>query len=106
MSNKLHHFNDENFDSEVAQGVTLVDFYADWCGPCRMMEPIIEELADELVGTAKIGKLDIEASQKTTSTYNVTSIPTMILFKDGNEVKRIVGVKDKDALKEIIGSEL
>jgi thioredoxin 1 len=106
MSDKLHHFNDENFDSEVAQGVTLVDFYADWCGPCRMMEPIIEELADELAGTAKIGKLDIEASQKTTSTYNVTSIPTMILFKDGNEVKRIVGVKDKDALKEIIGSEI
>lgn len=106
MSNKLAHFNDDNFDSEIAQGVTLVDFYADWCGPCRMMEPIIEELATELEGSAKIGKLDIEASQKTTSVYNVTSIPTMILFKNGSEVKRIVGVKDKDSLKEIISSEI
>jgi len=70
------------------------------------MEPIIEELAVEFSGTAKIGKLDIENSQKTTSTYNVTSIPTMILFKNGNEVKRIVGVKDKDSLKEIISSEM
>ena len=106
MSNQLAHFTDDNFDNEIAKGVTLVDFFADWCGPCRMMEPIIEELASELSGTAKIGKLDIEASQKTTSVYNVTSIPTMILFKDGEEVKRIVGVKDKDSLKEIISSEL
>lgn len=82
----------------------LVDFYADWCGPCRMMEPIIVELAGELEGKAKIAKLDIEASQKTTSNFNVTSIPTMILFKDGQEIQRIVGVKDKDALSEIVNS--
>ena len=106
MSDQIAHFNDDNFDSEIANGLTLVDFYADWCGPCRMMEPIIEELATEFSGSAKIGKLDIEASQKTTSVYNVTSIPTMILFKNGDEVKRIVGVKDKDALKEIISSEI
>ncbi|ADI38880.1 thioredoxin [Waddlia chondrophila] len=106
MSGQIAHFNDDNFDSEITEGLTLVDFYADWCGPCRMMEPIIEELAAEFSGTAKIGKLDIEASQKTTSVYNVTSIPTMILFKDGNEVKRIVGVKDKDSLKEMISAEM
>lgn len=106
MSENLHSFNDNNFESEIAQGVTLVDFYADWCGPCRMMEPIIDELAAELSGKAKIGKLDIEASQKTTSAYNVTSIPTMILFKNGDEVKRIVGVKDKDSLLEIISGEI
>ncbi len=106
MSENIAHFTDDNFETEVADGLTLVDFYADWCGPCRMMEPIIEELAVEFSGTAKIGKLDIENSQKTTSTYNVTSIPTMILFKNGNEVKRIVGVKDKDSLKEIISSEM
>ncbi len=106
MSENLCSFNDNNFESEIAQGVTLVDFYADWCGPCRMMEPVIDELAEELSGKAKIGKLDIETSQKTTSSYNVTSIPTMILFKDSVEVKRIVGVKDKDSLKEIILSEI
>lgn len=106
MSDKIAHFNDDNFNSEIAEGVTFVDFYADWCGPCRMMEPVIEELATELSGSVKIGKVDIEASQKTTSVHNVTSIPTMILFKDGAEVKRIVGVKDKDSLKEIISSDV
>lgn len=106
MSEKLLHLNDDNFETEIAQGLTLVDFYADWCGPCRMMEPIVNELADELDGKAKIAKLDIEAAQKITSTFNVTSIPTMILFKDGQEAKRIVGVKDKDALSEIISSEM
>ena len=106
MSQQLLHLNDENFQTEIAQGITLVDFYADWCGPCRMMAPIVEELAEELNGKAKIAKLDIEAAQQTTSTFNVTSIPTMILFKDGEEVKRIVGVKDKESLTEIISSEM
>ncbi len=106
MSDKLLHLNDDNFSTEIAQGLTLVDFYADWCGPCRMMEPIVHELADELDGKAKIAKLDIEAAQKTASIFNVTSIPTMILFKDGQEAKRIVGVKDKDSLAQIISSEM
>ena len=96
------YLNDDNFQQEVSTGVTLVDFYADWCGPCRMMEPIIEELSTEMEGKAKIAKLDIETSQKTTSNFNVTSIPTIILFKDGQEVERIVGVKDLDALKGIL----
>lgn len=106
MADHLKYLNDENFASEVTQGVTLVDFYADWCGPCRMMEPIIEELATEMQGKAKIAKLDIEAAQKVTSNYNVTSIPTLILFKNGEEVQRIVGVKDKDTLAEVINGAL
>lgn len=106
MADHLKYLNDDNFDSEVSQGVTLVDFYADWCGPCRMMEPILDELAEELQGKVKIAKLDIETSQKVTSNFNVTSIPTLILLKDGQEVQRIVGVKDKDALSEIINSAL
>lgn len=96
------YLNDDNFQQEVSAGVTLVDFYADWCGPCRMMEPVIEELSTEMEGKAKIAKLDIETSQKTTSNFNVTSIPTIILFKDGQEVERVVGVKDLDALKGIL----
>ena len=106
MAEHLKYLNDDNFDSEVTEGVTLVDFYADWCGPCRMMEPIIDELAGEMEGKAKIAKLDIEASQKVTSNYNVTSIPTLILFKNGEEVQRIVGVKDKDTLAAAINGAL
>ncbi len=106
MADHLKHLNDDNFKNEISEGVTLVDFYADWCGPCRMMEPIVEELATDLEGKAKIAKVDIENAQKTTAMFNVTSIPTMILFKNGQEVQRIVGVRDKDSLAEIIQGTL
>lgn len=102
----LKHLDDENFNQEISKGVTLVDFYADWCGPCRMMEPIVNELAGEFSGKAKIAKLDIENAQKSTAMFNVTSIPTMILFKNGQEVQRIVGVRDKDSLYKIIQGAL
>lgn len=101
MSQNLKHLDDTNFNSEIAQGVTFVDFYADWCGPCRMIAPIVEELANEMNGV-KIAKLDIENAQNTTSSLGITSIPTMILFKDGKEVKRIVGIRDKESLKGMI----
>jgi thioredoxin 1 len=106
MATHPKHLNDENFKTEVAHGVTLVDFYADWCGPCRMIAPIVEELANEMHGQAKIAKLDIENAQKTTAHFSVTSIPTLILFKDGHEVKRVVGVRDKEALKNLIQAAL
>lgn len=102
MSDKLKYLNDDNFDKEIAKGVTLVDFYADWCGPCRMIAPIIEELAVEMDGKAKIAKVDVDGSQGVASRCQITSIPTIILFKDGKEMKRIVGVKDKDTLKSLI----
>lgn len=102
----LKYLNDENFETTISKGVTLVDFYADWCGPCRMIAPIIEELAGEMQGKATIAKLDIENAQKTTSHFGVTSIPTVILFKDGKEVKRVVGVRDKDSFKQIVTSAL
>lgn len=106
MSEHIKYLNDENFQTEINQGVTLVDFYADWCGPCRMIAPIVEELATEMKGSAKIAKLDIDNAQETTSNLGVTSIPTIILFKNGKEVKRVVGVKDKDTLKAMIISEI
>lgn len=102
MAGTLKHFDDENFTAEIADGVTLVDFYADWCGPCRMMTPIIEELARDMQGKVSVGKLDIDSSQKTTQTFQVTSIPTLILFKNGQELKRIVGLKDLVTLKKLI----
>jgi thioredoxin 1 len=106
MSEKIKLLDDDNFASEVAAGVTLVDFYADWCGPCRMMTPVIEEIADELSGKLKVAKLDIDSSQKTTAAFEVTSIPTLILFKGGKEIRRIVGLKDGDTLKKMITPEL
>lgn len=96
--------DDSNFQETVASGVVLVDFFAEWCGPCHMQTPILEALVDELGDTAKIVKLDIDKAQKTTASFQVTSVPTLILLKDGSEVKRVVGVRDADALKELIAS--
>lgn len=104
MAQDIKYLNDENFQTEISKGVTLVDFYADWCGPCRMIAPVIEELASEMNGKAKIAKLDIESAQQTTSTFHVTSIPTIIIFKDGQEVKRVVGIKDKQTLSSLVNS--
>lgn len=106
MAENLVYLDDDNFQKTIAKGVTLVDFYADWCGPCRMIAPIIEELSSEFKGKATIAKLDIEKAQTVTANFQVTSIPTIILFKDGKEVKRIVGLRDKDALKSLVTSAL
>jgi len=106
MTGQLVYLNDENFESEIGKGVTLVDFYADWCGPCRMITPIVEELSKEFDGRAKIAKVDIDAAQNTATNFNVTSIPTLIIFKDGAEVKRVVGVRDKKTLSEMISQSL
>lgn len=102
MAGHLVYLDDNNFQKTITKGVTLVDFYADWCGPCRMIAPIIEELSSEFNGKATIAKLDIEKAQAVTAEFQVTSIPTIILFKDGAEVKRIVGLRDKEALKSLL----
>lgn len=106
MAGHLVYLDDDNFQKTIAKGVTLVDFYADWCGPCRMIAPIVEELSLEFNGKATVAKLDIEKAQSVTSEFQVTSIPTIILFKDGAEVKRIVGLRDKEALKSLLTSAL
>ncbi len=97
---------DETFKEGVAQGVTLVDFYADWCGPCRMMNPILEELALEMKGKAVVAKVDTDQSQKISAELQVTSIPTIILFKDGAEAERVVGVRAAEDLRALIESAL
>ena len=93
-------FNSENFEEEVlkSEKPVLVDFYADWCGPCNAMAPVIEELATELDGKAKVGKINVDNNPDIAVEYNVMSIPTLIIFKNGKEEKRLVGLRDKEEL--------
>lgn len=104
MAHQIPHLTDENFQQTIAKGVTLVDFYATWCGPCKMIAPIVEQLATQLHGKAAVAKLDIDDAQQTTGSLQITSVPTLIVFKDGKEVKRIVGVKDLDYLLALVTS--
>jgi len=104
MSDVFTLLDEETFEQGISSGLTLVDFYADWCGPCRMLTPVLEELAGDLNGKATIAKIDIDKAQKTASTFQVTSIPTLILFKEGKEVGRLVGLRDKDTIKEFVST--
>jgi len=93
---------DANFAQEIGTGVILVDFYADWCGPCRMLAPVLEHVEKDLGGKAVIGKVNIDTEQKTASQFQISSVPTMILFKDGKEVKRQVGMIDAKGILGMI----
>ncbi|PIT90582.1 MAG: thioredoxin [Candidatus Komeilibacteria bacterium CG10_big_fil_rev_8_21_14_0_10_41_13] len=92
----------QNFEAEVlkSEQPVMVDFFATWCGPCQILAPTVEELAQEYKGKAKIGKLDIDQNQELASQYQVMSVPTLIFFKGGQEVDRIMGVQSKEAFKE------
>lgn len=95
-------FTDENFAAEVLQSdkPVLVDFWAVWCGPCKMIAPFVEELAGELEGKAKIGKLDVDNNQESAIKYGVRSIPTVLIFKGGKVVDTIIGAVPKVQLKQ------
>jgi thioredoxin 1 len=93
---------DETFEQEVeqAEGVAMVDFWAAWCGPCRLVGPIVEELAEEYAGQVKVAKLDVDASQRTAMKFGIRSIPSILIFKDGELVDAIVGAVPKQHLEE------
>lgn len=97
---------DANFKTEVLESsqTVLVDFWAPWCGPCKMVGPIVEQLADEYAGKAKVCKLNVDENNGTAMTYRVMSIPTLILFKNGQEVERIVGFRPKQDLARLLES--
>jgi len=99
---------DDNFQSEIAgyDGLAMVDFWAVWCGPCRLVGPIVEQLADDYAGRVRVGKLDVDANQRTAAQFNVRSIPTILFFKDGKLVDSVVGAVPKPVLDRKIQEHL
>ena len=97
-------FTTENFDAEVlkADKPVLVDFYADWCGPCKMMAPVVEKLAQDFEGTAVVGKLNVDENEEIAMRYGVMTIPTLIVFKNGEVVKKTVGLQPREEVEQML----
>lgn len=97
-------FDEGNFEEEVlkAKGKVLVDFYADWCGPCRMMAPVIEEIEKEVGENVKVGKINVDSNQELAIKYDVMSIPTIMVFENGKTIKTFIGVTDKTELLDVL----
>jgi len=106
MSDLVKHITDDQFQPTVAHGVTLVDFWAPWCGPCKMIAPILDELAGELNGKAKIVKINVDENPVVAGQYGIMSIPTLLLFKDGKKVDQKVGGQPKPQLKAFVEQAL
>ena len=103
-SDKIHTLTDNNFDQSVvnAAGPVLVDFWAEWCGPCRRLAPTVEELATDYDGRVVVGKLNVDDNPNVAFRYSIRGIPTLLLFKGGQIVEQVVGLADKDSLKKLI----
>ncbi|MGA2266639.1 MAG: thioredoxin [Phycisphaerae bacterium] len=103
-SEHVMELTDQNFEDEVinAKGVAMVDFWAEWCMPCKMLAPTIEDLAQEYAGRVKVGKVDTDASRDTAMKFGISAIPTVILFKDGKVAKKLIGLQPKKAFKEAL----
>ena len=108
MSGKVAEVGDQNFESEVLQSSVpvLVDFWAAWCAPCRMLAPVVEAIAEKYEGQAKIVKLNVDENTLTSGKYNIKGIPTLLLFKDGTVKEQIVGNTTKGAISKMIDNHL
>jgi thioredoxin 1 len=108
-SQNVHEFTDSNFEQDVLKSdhPVLVDFWAEWCMPCRMLAPTIDQVADDFAGKVVVGKLDTDANKEVAVKYGISAIPTVILFKDGEVAKKFVGLTSKDelaaALNDLVG---
>ncbi len=96
--------SDDNFDDTIKSGVSLVDFWAEWCGPCKMQGPIIDEIANEMGDKFNICKLDTDKNIEIAQKYEITSIPSIILFKNGKQVEKVIGLQPKERLLELLHS--
>ncbi len=107
-STTIHAVTDDNFDAEVKQSdtLTLVDFWAEWCGPCKMIAPTIGELAEQFNGQLKVCKMDVDSNQRTAQEYAVRSIPSLLFFKGGEVIDTVVGAVPKQRLEEVIEAHL
>jgi thioredoxin 1 len=97
---------DATFDQTIQSGVALVDFWAPWCGPCQMQGPIVDKVAEAYEGKATVGKLNVDDNSETAAKFGVMSIPTIILFKDGEKVKQFTGVQSEEVLKGALDEQL
>ena len=106
MAGNVAEVSDQNFETDVIKSETpvLVDFWAPWCGPCRAIAPVVEELAGEYQGKVSFAKLNTDDNQRTAMQYGIMSIPTLLVFRGGNEVARVVGVQSKQNLKKTLDS--
>ncbi|GEK60141.1 MULTISPECIES: thioredoxin [Marinococcus] len=96
------HVSDQDFSQQISEGVVLTDFWAPWCGPCKMIAPVLEEINEEIGDNVKIAKLNVDENQETAGKYGVMSIPTLMIFKDGEMVEQIVGFQPKDQLQGLL----
>ncbi len=103
---KYVELTNENFDATIAEGVTLVDFWAPWCGPCRMIAPVIEELAEDFEGKATIAKVNTDEEQDIAVKFGIRSIPTILFFKNGEVVDQMIGAASKDAFADKLNALL
>lgn len=104
MAGNVHEFNDANFQTEVVQSAVpvLVDFWAPWCGPCKMLAPTIDELANDYAGRIKVGKVNTDAARQVSIKHQIQSIPTLMLFKDGQVVARTMGAQPKQMIAQML----
>ncbi|WML50888.1 thioredoxin [Neobacillus sp. PS3-12] len=102
----ISHVTDQTFSTEITEGLVLVDFWAPWCGPCKMIAPVLEEIDGEMGDKVRIIKLNVDENAGTVGKFGVMSIPTLILFKDGVAVDKLIGFYPKEALTEIISKHM